>query len=715
MNAITTLPPESTFGYDHNYAAWAPNSRVTLCKVPWNASYRDIVRFTNRAALNTYIDTAGGATISVLDAVYLKMGQPIDLDIPFAVASEMNYLRVWNPAQPITSPGGTDKAQYFYYFITNVEYLAPNNTRFNVQLDVWQTFGYELTFGQCFVERGHVGIAASNAFAEYGRSFLNIPEGLDIGGEYTIAHNWSHSIGSARGAEDYGVLIMSTVALNSPNAGDVDNPGFETAGGSMMENLPSGASIYLVDAGNFLTLMGALSDKPWISQGIVSITAIPNDAVERYDLITGPIDIPGMAAGTVKDIMIGSTTNPTMVFADNWRDEALNYIPAEFRHLKKLLTFPYMALEFTTYSGQPVIIKPESWDNPDAAFVELPHLVPGSAKIVFYPEGYNRRAGATGLSDGMGIKNDGGEFLDHATAISNFPTFSLVNNAYISFMASNRNSIAFQHQSADWSQQRALTGNQLSFDQASAGMDLTNELNRLNVNAATQSTNLSNQTAGFQALQGAGNSLVNGIAQKNPLSAGMGALNAGVGLAITTNANNQSLNISTNLQNASTNANVSNAGYMADTNLQYANYAAKGDYQNAIAGITAKVQDAKLLQPSTSGQAGGDTFNLAKYQWGVDLKLKTLQGSALNQVAGYWMRFGYQMNVWTELPTDLHCMTHFTYWKLRETYVLSAKCPEAFKESIRGIFEKGVTVWKNPSDIGAIPMTSNLPITGITL
>jgi len=717
VNEIFDIPETSTFGYDHNYSAWAADSRVTLCQVPWNSSYRDIVRFPNRAALNTYIDTAGGETITIMDAVYLKMNQPIDLDIPFDIANAFNYLRVYNPSQPIVSPGGISGASYFYYFVTHVEYIASNTTRFNVQLDVIQTFLYETTFGQAFIERGHIGIAADNAFDEYGRAFLNIPEGVDIGGEYTIAHNWSHNVGSARGALDYDVLIMANTALNSVDPGDADKPVLTVAGGSMMENLPSGASIYLVGAGDFLKLIGTLADKPWISQGIMSITAIPNDAVERYDLITGNVEVPGMDTGEVRDVMVGSTTNPTMVFADDWRDIALTYIPEQYRHLKKLLTFPYMALELTTYSGQPVILKPESWDNADAMFVELPHLVPGSAKVVFYPVGYNRRAGATAQEDGMGIRNDAGEFLDAATAITEFPSFSILNNSYIGYMASNRNSIAFQHSSADWSQQRALTGNQLSFDQASAGMDLTNELNRLNINAATQSTNLSNQTAGYQALQGAGNSLLGGMGggKAGAVGAASGVLNAAMGYAITTNQNNQSLNISTNLQNASTNASVSNAGYMADTNLSYANYASKGDYQNAIAGITAKVQDAKLLQPTTSGQVGGNTFNLAKYQWGVDLKLKTLQGSAMNQLCGYWMRFGYQMNIWSTLPSDLHCMSHFTYWKLRETYVLSARCPEAFKEAIRGIFEKGVTVWRNPADIGAVSLTDNLPVGGITL
>jgi len=718
MNQITGSPIESTFGYEHNYGAWAPNSRVTLCKVNWNASYRDAVYFTGgKTALNTFIDTAGGETVRIDDAIYLRMGQPIDLDIPFNVANTFNYLRVYNPAQPITSPGGSDKAGYFYYFITGVESVAPNTTRFNVQLDAFQTFIYNFQFGQCFVERSHSGIAADNAFDDHGRAFLNIPEGIDVGGEYTIAHNWSHNIASARGAENYDVLIMTTTKITG-DLGDVDNPVLKTATGSMMENLPSGANIYLVESGNFLTFMQALSDRPYISQGIIHIQAIPNDAVTRYSLLTSPVEVEGMPTGTVKEIIIGSAKNPTMVFADNWRDEALSYIPAEYRHLKKLLTFPYMALEFTTYAGQPIILKPESWDNDDAMFVELPHLVPGSAKIVFYPVGYNRRAGESGEEDGMGVKNDGGEFLDMATSIGDFPSFSLVNNSFASYMASNRNGIAFAHQSADWSQQRALTGSQLSFDQAQAGMDLTNKLNDLGVQTATSNTNLANQTASYSNLQGGVNSLVSGGMSGTPngaINGARGFLNSGITQAITQNQNNQALNISTHQMNAATNASVGNSSYMADTNLAYAKYAARGDNQNAIAGITAKVQDAKLLQPTTSGQVGGNTFNLAKYQWGVDLKLKMMQGAAMRQVAGVWMRYGYQMNMWTELPSDFHCMTHFTYWKLRETYVTAADCPEAFKETIRGIFEKGVTVWRNPADIGRIPMTDNLPVGGFTI
>jgi len=38
-----------------------------------------------------------------------------------------------------------------------------------------------------------------------------------------------------------------------------------------------------------------------------------------------------------------------------------------------------------------------------------------------------------------------------------------------------------------------------------------------------------------------------------------------------------------------------------------------------------------------------------------------------------------------------------------------------FKQAIRGIFEKGVTVWANPADIGTIDIGDNAPLEGVIL
>ena len=64
------------------------------------------------------------------------------------------------------------------------------------------------------------------------------------------------------------------------------------------------------------------------------------------------------------------------------------------------------------------------------------------------------------------------------------------------------------------------------------------------------------------------------------------------------------------------------------------------------------------------------------------------------------------MNTWVRI-SYLSLMSHFTYWKLTECYLERADMPETFKGTIRGIFEKGVTVWKSPGMIGTANVRKN--------
>jgi hypothetical protein len=59
-------------------------------------------------------------------------------------------------------------------------------------------------------------------------------------------------------------------------------------------------------------------------------------------------------------------------------------------------------------------------------------------------------------------------------------------------------------------------------------------------------------------------------------------------------------------------------------------------------------------------------------------------------------------------------MSKFTYWKMSETYISAATLPESFKQTMRGILEKGVTVWGDPSFIGNTDTADNQPLGGIS-
>jgi hypothetical protein len=226
---------------------------------------------------------------------------------------------------------------------------------------------------------------------------------------------------------------------------------------------------------------------------------------------------------------------------------------------------------------------------------------------------------------------------------------------------------------------------------------------------------LANDTAASNAVMNGVGSVIGAASGGNPVGAVTGVGRSVANYAIQTNQNMQSTAISNSASGRINEAQNKNAGFVRDSNRDYAEFAAKGDYENTIAGIQAKVQDAKLIQPTTSGQVGGDAFLLAQYKWGYDLKMKMLGGAAMRAVGEYWLRYGYQVNQFAQMPGDIRVMENFTYWKLRETYIVNAPYPEHFKQTMRGIFEKGVTVWRDPVKIGAIDIADNAPLEGITL
>ena len=122
-----------------------------------------------------------------------------------------------------------------------------------------------------------------------------------------------------------------------------------------------------------------------------------------------------------------------------------------------------------------------------------------------------------------------------------------------------------------------------------------------------------------------------------------------------------------------------------------------------------------MIAPTTSGQVGGDAFNLATMGWVITARVKRLNSSALRRIGEYWLRYGYAMNLPIRMPSNFQCMSNFTYWKLSETYISSSVCPESFKQTIRGIFEKGVTVWNDASKIGSTDYADNTKVGSITL
>lgn len=696
------------FGYDFNYGLWPSHTKLTMVNVPWNSDYRDIVRFANQGALDSWVDNAPNHVIE--NASLQKFNTSVFINTPLNRAMVYNYIRAENGTS-----GVGDTVRNYYYFITNVTFIAGNNTQLTLQLDAWQTFGYEVQFGNCYVERGHIGIANTNAFDHYGRDYLTIPEGLDVGGEYRTVHVENETILSFAACD---ILVCSTADLTQ-SFGTVANPSINAATGETFQGLPSGANWYVFKtAAQFEAFMAICSTTPWISQSVISVTLIPN--LTRY--------VPGFDYGASVTTGIGGfnfyhaygalqgqdiPTPRVNAMAADWRDSSFisTVLGSHYAGLKKFLTYPYMVLELTTWTGSPLVIKPESWQDADATVRELAALVPPGQRIAVSPYRYN--ADST-VSDPSGV-DDGGESVNFATFLDNFPTLPIVNNMALSYLASNKNGIAFQYTSADWSQNRAIQGAQAGADVANAGIGNTGRqagiANNSQAEQASRTAVQASQTAMISGMTG----VLGGGGNLPVVGAVTGAMNY-AGQAGMIGAQLDNANTAVAARGSSAVSNIKTEATVRDTNQQYANFAAKGDYANAIGGINAKVQDARMIQPSTSGQFGGDAFNIINGQFGYSLRFKMLNVNALRTIGNYWLRYGYSVQQYTNsIPANFQVMSKFTYWKLSETYITQGAFPEMFKQTIRGIFEKGVTVWGNPADIGNTNVWDNTPVSGVTL
>jgi hypothetical protein len=699
--------------------------------VSWDATYRDVVKFGSRAARDNYLNQRGDS-LEIENMTYARPGLPVVLPVPITDAQRFNYIRVTNERIP---GGGDDGVRSYCYFILGVEYSSPGATTFMLQLDVWQTYVYDVSFNQCYIERGHIGIANSNAFDGYGRDFLSIPEGLDIGNEYQVIARKSKNVmtenedyfedpvGSAtREREGFAVLMATTVHIGE-TPGTENAPILETARGSDLQGMPSGTEYYVFkSAADFRNFMIGYAKYPWITQGIISVTIIPKPG--RYGYKLDPVTLKSgdpqidavVEMYTIRgDLESGNGTWYNMF--PNWRNspEILNKIPERYRKLKKLLTFPYMMIELTTFTGTPVILKPEVWTDVNARIQERASLVPPNQRIVFSPFRYNALEDAPydtykGQDDRVEYLDDGGEYMDMSTQISNFPSMAVVNNGAIGFMASNTHGIAYQHQSANWSQQKALQGAQTGYQQSGKGLEAGRAQGDISRYADAQGTTIDNNMAVMNAGVQAGGALMSG----SPQGLIGGLYGAGTGLASQMIGSNQHLG--NRLQTSQMSQDVAQGlgQYMRNSNLGLAEFVAKGDYSQAIAGINARVQDAQLTQPSVSGQTGGEAFNIIHHLSKISLRWKMMSKANIRANGEYWLRYGYAVQMFADLPESLMCMTNFTYWKLLETYITGA-APESMKQTIRGILEKGVTVWRSPDIIGQIDIADNDPLGGIAL
>lgn len=694
-----------------------PDSTITLCSVPWDSAYQNVIDFTENTR-NVYFNSLVSDKITLTDSCYMPVGTPIVVDVPYSVAYKYNYCYVTNPPQLATEPN----AMTYYYFIVGCRYNNPATVTLSLQLDVWTTYYPTTTFGSAYVERGHV--AQANVLAHPAldsglitralQKYLSIPEGIDVGSEFVTYYEENVSLQTnAQGiAQPDSIVIISTADMTS-SFGTISNPTLTTATGGVSGGLYNGCDVYVTDRAGFAQFLNSIKNYSWVSQCIVSITCVPYQIINLYTL--NSVDFNG-SEPDFEWYKLGAVSATIYEDLDTKIDigrVAVGGYPINtISDLRKLWTYPYSVIEITSFDGNSLFLKPQLLYADSTTLRLLACAVLPFARIGVFPMYYGRSFGALGstfsvaYADGIGAgtrQYPYGDFLDTCAWIQNFPQFSIVNNNYISYMASNAHTRQYSYNTAEWTMSSANRATATGYENTMATLANQSANQQLDIQAQNDRFVRESQrdfvnyaldsVSGFvqNPIAGVAGAITGGISMLNNTSANADIMRINQGLAMNQLSNNQSTDIS-NMQR----------------NVELANYVTNGNYLNAIQGIESGYADAALIPPSSVANSGGDGF---RYGIGLlfsfNIRYKRITDDALIRCAQFFRRFGYKINQYMMMPQYLNFCNLFTYWKCQEIYIESINADETERDAIRGIMCRGTTIWGNPANIGTTSIMNN--------
>lgn len=129
-------------------------------------------------------------------------------------------------------------------------------------------------------------------------------------------------------------------------------------------------------------------------------------------------------------------------------------------------------------------------------------------------------------------------------------------------------------------------------------------------------------------------------------------------------------------------------------------------YDNAGNRIANLVRQSKLGAPKIYGSVANAEYATTK-PMGLFFNIVTQSDYSISLAGDEFLRYGYMYNKQWDFDGDWCAAPKFTFWKLRDFWVASNNVPDMYMDMLRFFLYGGVTVWKNPNDIGRVSIYGN--------
>lgn len=690
----------------------------------------------------------------------LHSDNAIDVPLPFDVAARYNYVAVEyalfaNDGSPVQYED-SDGLRKWFWFIREVEFLSPNTTRLHLMIDAWQTFIYDIQIGAMMLERGHAPMFSTTVTQYLADPNDNCADLLapDVNyGNNAISKHQSAFV--LNDANMVCLVVSSANPFQAAQWGSKANNDWNVHanGHFQTQGVPSLCAFALDPANLSQWLFNIDANFPQFMQTIRAISFVADKLVTLGNSYT-------FAGYSIYEVTSNYTQHDLYTLA-----KADFGYPARYADIAKLYTYPYAYIELTDENGNKNEIHVEDTNGrlqvETAVNLVFPWLnvaanltgVGKSARAAinfknvtdrtFYAQGNwydyvsSWQIPTYVVTQDPSIANDYDTHFDraqqalaannqYANVVESADT--LVDNAALNVTANSATTTASNYSVTMTAAAQALYNNNICL------VD-----NRTTDNTASASITAQEQQAAIAAAAGVASAAVGAIGSlaTGNIGGAIGSVAGGViggaatmasssvGIQLTSNsateqttnnsfhavyANDLSNNKSTYTQNAQNDItaaqNALTTGSAANSSaMQLAN--GRRDLATANSAIANQIAQAALNDAREFGQAGnGETATTRPM--GLFANVVTQNDYAIRRAGDEFLRYGYMYGGIWPFDGNWNVGEHFTYWKASDFWITGLSVPDMYVDRIRFFLFGGVTVWRNPADIGNVSIYENM-------
>lgn len=415
-----------------------PISNLTLYNCKLDRTMQKTIDFSSKSARDSYF-SSNNAIATIIsttyngDAYFIRENKTVKIGINADVLDSygVNYCRFNNPQ--------SGSSNYFYCFIDNIEYSAPETSILHLRTDVMLTNMGSYTTNECFVEREHIASADDNFYNQL------TPETVDYGDIVSFSDTRVSQNLSARTLTEFGnnyyICLNMTEPLHGAPFTHINYIG-------AVPNLSYNYAFDWTD----LNFVNSVINTNGQSDAVISIYPVP----KTYITINSTITLDGRSLYVIDEKVYSDFSTYPIV---KWSTMANGYNPRN----KKLLCYPYNYIKLHNHNNSSVELKFENSTNPNGEIdIKTVMSLGTNATLTAIPVNY-ANFGNSGDYYSEYLGN-----YDYSVDCSDFPSIPWITDLYLNYMALNKNSLETQKFNRNWNVAVGLTKSIASKDYETA-------------------------------------------------------------------------------------------------------------------------------------------------------------------------------------------------------------------------------------------------------